>query len=223
MHRKVAGGSRNIAVTGIPHIAQMGACKDCLPNFKLLRILRQMRIIKIGSGRTADADAVPAEAKPSHIFHDSVGYAVYGIDASLVHRSHNITAFMSPLTAKVPALHPAVCKAHSRIPIGGHRPDRKTFQIVPHGRKIAADPRICLRLIPFCIQSLYGQLPGIGDASILRKIDGKQFFFRHSFFFCLLLHPGKQFPAHPVFPETVKRRLIGKAVYLSGSLQNPCV
>ena len=62
-----------------------------------------------------------------------------------------------------------------------------------------------------------------GDASILRKIDGKQFFFRHSFFFCLLLHPGKQFPAHPVFPETVKRRLIGKTVYLSGSLQNPCV
>ena len=38
-----------------------------------------------------------------------------------------------------------------------------------------------------------------------------------------ILHPGKQFPAHPVFPETVKRRLIGKTVYLSGSLQNPCV
>ena len=169
-----------------------------------------MRIIKTGSGRTADADAVPAEAKPSHIFHDSVGYAVYGIDASLVHRSHNITAFMSPLTAKVPALHPAVCKAHSRIPVGGHRPDRKTFQIVPHGRKIAADPRICLRLIPFCIQSLYGQLPGIGDASILRKIDGKQVLFPT---FLFLLPPpasGQAVPRSPGVPETVKRRLIGK-------------
>ena len=53
-----------------------------------------------------DSNAVTAKPQPSDIFHNPIRYAVNRINSTLVHRCHNITAFMEPVSSKGSALSP---------------------------------------------------------------------------------------------------------------------
>ena len=112
MHIKITCGSFCLRISGISHKCNQLSGMNLVSDGKSLCIIRQMCIVEICSMRTPDSDTVTPKFQPAHLLYGSITDTDYRVIPPLIDICHNITAFMSSVSAISAALHPGISKSH---------------------------------------------------------------------------------------------------------------